>query len=383
MPAVFSSAVLRKPRILISPLDWGLGHATRCIPIIRELLHLECDVWLASDGFQKRLLQEEFPSLTILELPGYKISYSKSKTGFPFKMIAQVPKILDIIGYEKRWLRSKTPVYEFDAIISDNRFGFRNRHASNVFITHQLRIKTRMGKLIEGILNTINYGYIKKFDQCWIPDEEKNNALADGLSHPDRLPKSTVHYIGMLSRFETLKNSISNNHTLIILSGPEPQRTILENLVISEITQISGTATIVRGLPGSEKIIPSTNSFKFYNHLNAAALNKEMAQADLVISRSGYSTIMDIAKLNKRSILIPTPGQAEQEYLATSLAEKNLAYCTTQKSFSLVKALEDAKRFTYRSFPVYDDVKLKTVIRNFVKQLEIKINHPGYESFLG
>jgi UDP-N-acetylglucosamine transferase subunit ALG13 len=383
MPADFSSTALRKPRILISPLDWGLGHATRCIPIIRELSRLECDVWLASDGFQKRLLQEEFPSITILELPGYKIRYSKSNTGFRLRMIAQIPKILDIISYENKWLRTKAPVYEFDAIISDNRYGFHHHNISNVFITHQLRIKSRMGKLIDGLLNSVNYSYIKKFNQCWVPDEEKETNLAGELSHPRQLPKPAVHYVGILSRFEPVKIPVIKNHVLIVLSGPEPQRTILENLVIKEITQFNGTATIVRGVPGAEKIIPSTNTLKFYNHLPAAELNKEMEQAEFVISRSGYSTIMEIARLNKQSILIPTPGQGEQEYLAKHLAEKNYAYCIDQKKFSLIKALEKANQFNYQLFPAYDDQKLKMVIGNFVKQLEIKINHPGYEAFLG
>ena len=383
MPDDFSSATLRKPRILISPLDWGLGHATRCIPIIRELIRLECDVWLASDGFQKRLLQEEFPSITILELPGYKIRYSKSNTGFRLRMIAQIPKILDIISYENKWLRTKAPVYEFDAIISDNRYGFHYNSTSNVFITHQLRIKSRMGKLIDGLLNSVNYSYIKKFDQCWVPDEEKETNLAGELSHPRQLPKPAVHYLGILSRFEPVKIPVIKNHLLIVLSGPEPQRTILENLIIKEITQINSTAIVVRGLPGAEKIIPSTNTLKFYNHLTAADLNKEMEQAELVISRSGYSTIMEIARLNKRSILIPTPGQGEQEYLAKHLEEKNYACCIDQKKFSLIKAIEKANQFNYQSFPAFDDVKLKMVIGNFVKQLEIKINHPGYEAFLG
>ncbi len=380
MAADFSPISLRKPRILLSPLDWGLGHATRCIPIIRELLHLDCDVWLASDGYQKRLLQQEFPALTILEMPGYKIRYSKS--GFRLKMITQIPKILDIINYENKWLKSKTPVYEFDAIISDNRYGFYNKQVSNVFITHQLRIRTSMGKLIDGLLNRINYRYIKKFDECWIPDEEKNT-LAGELSHPKRLPKSAVHYIGTLSRFEALSSPAIKNHLLIILSGPEPQRSVLENLIIKEIVHINGTATVVRGLPGEERIIPSTNSIKFYNHLPASELNKEMGKADFVISRSGYSTIMDIAKLNKRSILIPTPGQVEQEYLANQLALQNFTYCLQQKNFSLVKAIENASHFNYRPFPRYDETKMKSVIGNFVKRVEMKINHPGYEAFLG
>jgi UDP-N-acetylglucosamine transferase subunit ALG13 len=237
--------------------------------------------------------------------------------------------------------------------------------------------------LMDNFLNKINYSYIKKFDHCWVPDEEKENNLASELSHPVRLPKPPVRYIGTLSRFEPSGGPVIKDHILIVLSGPEPQRSILENLIIKEITQINSTATIVRGLPGTDKIIPSTNTLKFYNHLSSSELNKEMEQAEFVISRSGYSTIMDLAKLNKKSILIPTPGQGEQEYLAKHLSEKNYAYCIDQKKFSLINALEKARQFNYQPFPVYNNSRLKTVIENFVKQLEIKINHPGYEAFLG
>ena len=383
MPADFPPAVLRKPRILISPLDWGLGHATRCIPIIRELLRLDCDVWLATAGAQKRLLYEEFPTLTILDIPGYKIQYSRSKIGFFASMISQVPRILDMISYEYKWLRTKNPVYEFDAIISDNRYGFYNHHTTNVFVTHQLHIKTQMGKFIEWILNKINYRYIKNFDQCWIPDEEKQNDLAGELAHPSRLPTTKFTYLGALSRFEVTNQPIIKGHVLVILSGPEPQRTILENLVIKDITAINGTATIIRGLPGSETIIPSTNTLKFYNHLDSEALNGEMERAEFMVSRSGYSTIMDIARLNKRSILIPTPGQPEQEYLAEYLRGKNLAYCINQKNFSLLKALENAATFDYTAFPGYNGDKLRSVIEDFVSQLEIKINRSDHEAFLG
>ena len=122
----------------------------------------------------------------------------------------------------------------------------------------------------------------------------------------------------------------------------------------------------MRGLPGEASIIPSTNMIKFYNHLRAGELNKEMMKAEYIISRSGYSTIMDVTKLQKKSILIPTPGQTEQEYLANHLLQKQIAFCVSQKEFSLTSALQKAKQFSYR-IPSYNNTQmLQKVISNFI-----------------
>jgi UDP-N-acetylglucosamine transferase subunit ALG13 len=374
MPADLPLKTIRKPRILIAPLDWGLGHATRCVPIIRELLVHDCDVWIAGEGAQQILLKEEFPQLIFLELYGYKIKYAKSKAGLLFRMIGQVPKMLDIISYENKWLEKENEVFEFDAVISDNRYGFNNKKLYGIFITHQLSIRTGLGGLFDWLLQKMNYRYIKKFKTCWVPDEENEHTLAGELSHPKQLPKTPVQYLGILSRFQNLSVPEIKSHLLILLSGPEPQRSILENSIVKEIAHYNGSATVVRGLPDSANLIPSTNSIKFFNHLPAEELNKEMQQAEYVIGRSGYSTIMDIAGLNKKSIFIPTPGQAEQEYLAKYLSENNYAFSSQQSAFSLHKALKEASAFTYKSFPQYDNGKLKKIISDLVGMLEIKMN---------
>ncbi len=166
-------------------------------------------------------------------------------------------------------------------------------------------------------------------------------------------PAVPVYYVGHLSRFQLLNEPVKDNHLLILLSGPEPQRSILENKIIREIAHYPSTATIGRGLPGSDLHIPSTGMLKFYNHLTSYELNKEIEQADYIISRSGYSTIMDLVKLKKKSILIPTPGQTEQEYLADYLTEKKIAFCVSQKEFSITAALENAAKFSYH-FPSFN-----------------------------
>ena len=332
-------------KLLVAPLDWGLGHASRCVPIIRDLLNNNCEVWLACEGAQEKLLREEFSSLPFLPLKGYRISYSKK--GLTGKLLLQIPSILKSIKEENNWLKEQVVKHGFDAVISDNRYGLYHEKLFSVFITHQLRIKSSLGKLSEAILQKWNYKLISKFNECWVPDEEGENNLAGELSHPLQLPSISVKYIGLLSRFKKLAVSEIKDHLLIILSGPEPQRTIFENKIVDEIINYPGTATIVRGLPGEKNILPSTNTIHFYNHLNAYELNKEMMKAEFVISRSGYSTVMDLAALKKKSILIPTPGQTEQEYLADHLMKKKFAISSTQKDFSLLKMIEEATRFNY------------------------------------
>jgi len=166
-----------------------------------------------------------------------------------------------------------------------------------------------------------------------------------------------------------LADAGKKDHLLIIISGPEPQRSILENKIITEISHYNGTATIVRGLPAVVSIIPSTNMIKFYNHLSTEAMNKEMKQAAYVISRCGYSTVMDLIQLQKKSILIPTPGQTEQQYLAGYLSQKQLACCIPQKEFSLAHALQKARLFLYQ-LPLMDNENTREkIIAEFISSL--------------
>jgi uncharacterized protein (TIGR00661 family) len=358
-----------KPRILVAPLDWGLGHASRCIPIIRELLALGSEVWLAGEGVQEVFLKNEFPDLPFLPLKGYRVRYAGS--GFPLTgvILYQIPKILRAIKYENSWLKKMMKEYAFDAVISDNRYGLYHPAIPCIYITHQLAIKSSLGKWTEKILQKRNYRYISRFTQCWIPDTGGDNNLAGELSHPGKKPPIPFHYIGPLSRFELKNVQEKPGHLLAILSGPEPQRSFLENKIIDEITKYRGSATIVRGLPGSVSVIPSTPTIRFYNHLQTDELNREIQEAEYVISRSGYSTIMDLVKLQKKSILVPTPGQTEQEYLAGYLLQQHIAFCTTQKGFSVESSLQKARNLPYR-FPSFDhEPDLQQMIAGFLNSL--------------
>ena len=190
-----------KLRVLLAPLDWGLGHATRCIPIISALIQQNCIVIVAAEGQIKTLLYNEFPDVQFIELKGYRIQYSRYRLWMPVKLLLQLPKILYRIYAENRWLKKAIKENSISAVISDNRMGLFHKKIPCVYITHQLTIKTG-NRFTENIAQKIHYHFINKFGACWVPDAKGNVNLAGVLSHPVLLPKTQVTYLGPLSRFE-------------------------------------------------------------------------------------------------------------------------------------------------------------------------------------
>ncbi len=332
----------RKKRILIAPLDWGLGHATRCIPLIKMLIKYGAEPLIAAEEPISSLLKKEFPNLVILRLKGYRISYSRNKNFFFLKMLMQAPKIRATVINEKRWLDKMIIEHEIDAVISDNRFGLYSKKIPSVFITHQLEIKTS-NKLLANQAQKINYKYINRFSECWVPDMEGPDNFAGQLSHPKQLPSIPVKYIGALSRCEKqpLKKEIE---LLVMISGPEPQRSIFENILLDQLEDTKDIVVLLRGLPATEQPLKlSNNNISVFNHLPAREINELILKAKLVIARCGYSTVMDLATLGQRAILVPTPGQTEQEYLAQYLREKKLFYSVEQEHFSLKNEMENER----------------------------------------
>lgn len=358
-----------KPVVLLSPLDWGLGHTTRCIPIIQELLHQGCNVIIACNSTQKALLIQEFPQLVYVHLSGYNLKYGKNRWGTIVRIILQTPKILIKINNENTWLNIFLRSQPVDLIISDNRFGLYAPGIQSVFITHQLYIKTGLGRLTDRLVQWLNYRRIQRFSTCWVPDQKTPPTLAGKLSNPGKLPAIPVQYIGGLSRLTPCTVNKYSINLLIILSGPEPQRSILENLLLPSLKHQPGKTVLVRALPAESGEVRHEGDLTLYNHAPASLLNQLLGDSELVISRSGYTTVMDLLKLGKKSILVPTPGQAEQEYLATHLYKQQLAYTISQEQFSLSKALEAVKTFPYRQ-PVFDMEAYKKVIEDIIEQIK-------------
>jgi len=314
-------------------------------------------------------------------------------------MLAAIPKILILIKRENQWLRRFIDSERPDAVISDNRYGLYAKGLFSVFITHQLAIQTPFGGVGNRLLQRINYRYINRHSLCWVPDLEKEPSLAGSLSHPVKLPDIPVRYIGVLSRFESEWSVVSGEigepgiaDLLIILSGPEPQRSIFEQALIRQLASWPGTAMLVRGRPGKKGGRRSTiaelasewgeegagiaggipglsDRLKIYDHLSAKTLNTVICRAEWVIARSGYSSIMDLLKLDKKCILVPTPGQTEQEYLGAWLSSRQLALCRSQKEFSLPEALAAARQFPYKGIGPLEKGKLGIEVKAFLEAI--------------
>ncbi len=350
---------------MVAPLDWGLGHATRCIPVIQILIDNDFDILLAADGNSAELLRKEFPKLTILPLMGYQISYSNKKIFFAAKIIGQMPNILKVIKHEHRWLKQIIEKYKIDIVISDNRYGLYNKTIKSIFITHQLAIET--GSVFTNkLVKKINYEQINKFDECWIPDEEEPYDLAGKLSHPKILPNVPTEYVGVLSRFRKQPTE-KNIDLLVLISGPEPQRTTLEKAMLLEMAKFSFRMVMVRGLPAeTNNIINENNALIVYNHLSAIALSTVIQSAKFIVARSGYSTVMDLITLQQKAILIPTPGQSEQEYLAKYLAEKKYFVAANQSKFNLEQEIKHLQDMEEAIFPLGENTKLEEAIKNLI-----------------
>jgi UDP:flavonoid glycosyltransferase YjiC (YdhE family) len=338
----------KKPAILVAPLDWGLGHATRLIPIIKFLENKKVNVILAASGRSRQLLKEEFPALPILDLPSYNIRYSKNASLTGLKLLAQIPHASRVMRKENKLLEKYIREFNLKAVISDNRPGLYSCEIPCVYITHQIEIKTGVGWL-DRIASIVHQKWIRNFDTCWIPDKEANGGLAGALSHPQRKTGFNYSYIGCLSRYPKIPPSPKTTKLklLFMLSGPEPQRSILEQKLLDQSKGLDAEIDIVRGLPGEKEYAFNDPSIRFFNHLPAEQLGKLIAECTLVVARSGYSTAMDLAMLQKKAILIPTPGQAEQTYLSEYYHKNKFFHCAPQTTLDLKKEIEACLQSSY------------------------------------
>lgn len=318
-------------RVLITPLNWGLGHATRCIPIIRLLTENNVVVGIASDGEALLLLKKEFPNLQSFELPSYNIKY-------PFRWIElnimlQAHKFIRAIFKERSIINSIVLEWNPDVIISDNRFGCRSNDCESIFMTHQINL-LGSSKISQIIGQKINRWLINKFDKLWIPDFDGSKGLAGRLSKMNEWEKSHL-YINPLSRFEHFNLKFQQD-VIVVLSGPEPERTRLEKQLIDLLSKLEYTVLFVRGTMSINPLTVKNQNINIIDFMESESLNKSMIASKLVICRSGYSSIMDLNRIKKKAILIPTPGQTEQEYLAD--------YHSNSHMFSVWRVKEPVKR---------------------------------------
>ena len=361
-----------KKRILIAPLNWGIGHATRMIPVIRELEKQGAHTIIATDGLPAMLLKEHFPNSEHITLKSFPVQYSGEKKYFTAKILSQLPGILKTVEKEHKITKKIVEKHKIDAIISDNRYGVYSKKVPSVFITHQLHIK--MPEKLQYFFKPVNKAVhlvLSRFDEIWVPDFEGKDNLSGELSHPP-LKNQTVKYMGPLSRFDTKPDVSTENkkHFDIFasLSGPEPQRTLLEKALITQLAASRYTAVILQGKPGAVKPPSPAPNITLLPHVNDNDYLSLINNSSMMISRSGYSTIMDLYILGKKAVFIPTPGQTEQEYLAKRMKEKNICNSFSQDNFIIEQAIQEEKFYT--GFPGTDfRPSCPDIIKDFLSKI--------------
>lgn len=353
--------------ILVCPLDWGLGHATRVVPVIELLLKKQARVIIGADNRPLAFLKVRFPGCEFIKFPGFQPNYPASGS-MALAMIKSYPEMMKAAKQANRQLQQFIAEKQIDIVISDNRYELYSKNAYTVFITHQLNIQTPgISSLAKPFIQSKIYGYIKKYNELWIPDVESDPNLSGELSHFKKMPIKNTHFIGPLSRFSLIKPKRSTEEIdlLIMLSGPEPQRSILEKLLVEQALKTNYTTVVLQGKPeGKEETL--RDNVRLIPHLNDEKIAEYMLIAKHIICRPGYSTLIDLVTLGKKAIFIPTPGQTEQEYLAEKLKREKLFYSGTQNSLDIEFALSQLGKYPGK-IKLNDTYKLEETINSLLK----------------
>ena len=299
----------------------------------------------AGDIRQQDFIAGIFPQLALRYLAGYNVTYSRGAL-MP-ALLQQLPRLRRVIKKEHEWLRQFVADEAPDGVISDNRYGLWHPEVPAVLLTHQLSIKTGFGLWADSALRRIHNRYLRRFSACWIVDATGANNLAGTLSHPANLLPH-AHYIGWLSQLDPPAMPAPAGHLLVLLSGPEPQRTMLADVLWAQVCTLHTPVVFVEGSAQATARNVLPDHISYHQQVSGPTLQILLEGASIVVCRSGYSTLMDLVLLRKKAILIPTPGQTEQEYLARNLASRGIFYTAPQKAFSLSLALEAAQRFPFR-----------------------------------
>ncbi|MCI0523072.1 MAG: hypothetical protein L0Y37_05385 [Bacteroidales bacterium] len=360
-------------RILITPLNWGFGHAGRMIPLALELKRRGNEIIFGAEPSLIPLLEKEMPGIKVISLPGLRIRYSGLLPQW-LCILFQIPRIIRVSLHEHRLLKHLAREIQPDIIISDNRFGFFHKNIRSVYITHMLRIPfPGPMRFFEWFGAWLHRGIISRFDLCLIPDYPEEINLSGRLSHGVKMPVNTF-YMGPLSRFVQDADSAEallpgEPYCCLILSGPEPQRSMLAEKVVSSLP-----FTRIRILTGSSlKTRLESERVEVITSPDSITMRKVITGSSAIIGRSGYTTVMELLSLGRAGVIIPTPGQTEQEYLGEYLHEKFGFVTLRQKDITkLAGTMERLDRMHVASIPGSAPLLENAIERLFEKQIKGK-----------
>ncbi len=364
-------------KVLVAPLDWGLGHATRCVPVVREFLRAGAEVELAVVKANANFFREVFPELRQRLAPSYNIVYPKHGYNMALWLLKNSMHLNAVMRYEHHFAEEMVERHGYDVLFSDNRFAFYSKNALSIYMTHQRRIAfPRAFAAFERIGVMWHANIMRKFDEVWVPDLEIYPGYAGSLSHSGATPgDKPMRFVGTLSRFSEMGNDgnalgnapapvdlerevdlmsvsefmahsanaewdaapekrTSGNHSfemranykvVAVVSGVEPARTLFEQQLRDALAQIPGRHMMILGKPSAEQKTWTEGNIEFHTHLATNDFADAVKRADFVVSRGGYSTVMDMAELGAKCIFVPTPGQFEQIVLAHDLSKAGYA----------------------------------------------------------
>lgn len=317
-------------KILVAPLDWGLGHATRCVPVIQEFLRQGAEVDLAVVEQNASLLRGFFPQLKQFNAPSYGIVYPKHGSNMGLWLLKNAAHLCSVMKAEQCFAEEMVQKNHYDVLFSDNRFAFYSENAYSIYMTHQRRIAFPEGfSKLEGVGEAWHNSRIKHFDEVWVPDLEEEPGYAGAMSHVKKTPVP-VKFVGPLSRFSADDNAAGTSKkygVVAVISGVEPARSQFEAKLREILPQIPGQHVMILGKPSAGEKTWCEGNVEFHHHLPTETFAEVVRNAEWVISRGGYSTIMDMAVLGAKCIVVPTPGQYEQIVLGKSLDQSGYGVC--------------------------------------------------------
>jgi UDP-N-acetylglucosamine:LPS N-acetylglucosamine transferase len=357
----------KKPLVVLSMLNWGFGHLTRCFPIILSLIELKKQLLIVCTPAQQEVLAKSFDGLIFFNAADDAPKYGKTKAATLFKLSLQAPFQLMKVKRDNKIVARLSQQYDIELIISDNKYGFYHPEIPSVILTHQLNIQTGLGKWADAVANRINRKLLSRFNEVWVVDGVGLNSLAGSLSAASDNIQVPVKWIGALNRLQTQAQKGSEK-LLIILSGPEPQRTVLEELIVNQLPVNNRHITFIRGTKKefSAQALQKLSSLQFTNWIDLAGLAEIehlLSQTEWVMGRAGYTSLMEWITGGWKSIVIPTPGQAEQEYLACYLMQRGWVFSVEQNDFNLQNCIKKAAAFSY------NDIRPAAADKNEIKAL--------------
>jgi len=327
-------------RVLYAVGSWGLGHATRSLPVIQALLERGVEVTVVCTGRALLLLRQELMErCEFLDWPDVPQTLGRSALEFYARSALAIPHMLLVMLRERSWTENLLRRRRFDRIVSDNRYGVQHPAVPSFHLAHSLRfIAPRRVALLEWLLEAFNYRWFCGLRRILVPDTPEDRLSGD-LAHRLRVfPPKLLAYIGVLSRIRA-RDLPQDLDLFVTLSGPEPQRTMLEEVIRRQLAAWRPAATGLRVVvalgrpeaPHREEV----DGVEVYGYLDARAQEEMVNRAHLVVARSGYSTIMELAEVERRAVLVPTPGQTEQVYLAAYHERRGTIRAVSQSRLAL------------------------------------------------